>query len=154
MAGTAALSTTETIERSQHAERMGYDGLLIISPWYQVHTQRELYAHFKAVRKAVTLPIMIYNNPPVTSVQLGVDLLERMVNDGIIQYVKDANPDPYNIARLRMRLGDRVGLFYGHDCDVLGGLAFGAIGWFSARRTSIPRGGRNWSICASTKGIS
>lgn len=138
MAGTAALSTVETIERSRFAEQMGYDGLLIISPWYQVHTQRELYAHFKAVRNAVTLPIMIYNNPAVTGIHLGADLLERMADDGIIQYVKDANPDPYGLARLKIRLGDRVGLFYGHDCNVLGGLAFGAIGWFSGTSNLDP----------------
>ena len=142
LAGTAAMSTAETIERSQYAERLGCDGLLVISPWYQVHTQREIYAHFKALRDAVSLPIMIYNNPPVTSIELGIDLLERLANDGIIQYIKDANSDPYLLSRLKMRLGDKLHLFYGHDNNAIGAFAFGATGWVSGSSNFDPQ---RWS---------
>ena len=63
LAGTADISTPATIEKSKFAESLGYDGFLIISPWYQVHTMREIEAHFRAVRDATSKPIMIYNNP-------------------------------------------------------------------------------------------
>jgi len=142
LAGTAAMSTAETIERSRYAEKLGFDGLLVISPWYQVHTQREIYAHFKALRDAVSLPIMIYNNPPVTGLELGIDLLERLTNDGIIQYIKDANSDPYMLSRLKMRLGDKLHLFYGHDNNVIGAFGFGATGWVSGSSNFDPR---RWS---------
>lgn len=142
LAGTAAMSTSETIERSEYAERLGFDGLLIISPWYQVHTQREIYAHFKALRDAVSLPIMIYNNPPVTGIELGVDLLEQLANEDIIQYVKDASSDPYNLCRLKMRLGDKLHLFYGHDNNAMGAFAFGATGWVSGSSNFDPQ---RWS---------
>ena len=138
-AGTADMSTPAAVERSRLAERMGFDGLLIISPWYQVHTQRELYAHFKAIRDAVSIPIMIYNNPPVTGVQLSVPLLERMANDGIIQYLKDADSDPFAISRLKMRLGDKLQLFYGHDNNAIGAFAFGATGWVSGSANFDPK---------------
>ena len=69
---------------------------------------------------------MIYNNPPVTGIDLTLDTLVRLANDGVIQYIKDANSDPYMITRLRMKLGDRLGLFYGHDNNALGAFAFGA----------------------------
>jgi 4-hydroxy-tetrahydrodipicolinate synthase len=147
------MSTAETIERSRYAEKLGFDGLLVISPWYQVHTQREIYAHFKALRDAVSLPIMIYNNPPVTGLELGIDLLERLTNDGIIQYIKDANSDPYMLSRLKMRLGDKLHLFYGHDNNAIGAFAFGATGWYRAHRISTRGDGPNSFTCASTTTI-
>jgi 4-hydroxy-tetrahydrodipicolinate synthase len=131
LAGTADMSTEATIEKCKFAESLGYDGFLIIPPWYQVHTMREVEAHFRAVRAATTKPIMIYNNPPVTGIDLTLDLLERLAKDDVIQYIKDANSDPYMITRLRMRLGDKLGLFYGHDNNALGAFAFGATGWVS-----------------------
>ncbi len=138
IAGGADMSTAATIDRCRFAEKLGYDGLLIISPWYQVHTQREIYAHFKAIRDAVGIPIMIYNNPPVTGIELSVDLLERLTREGIIQYIKDANSDPYTLSRLRMRLGDKLQLFYGHDNNAIGAFAFGATGWVSGSANFDP----------------
>ena len=131
IAGTADMSTPGTIEKSKFAESLGYDGFLIISPWYQVHTMREIEAHFQAVRDATSKPIMIYNNPPVTGIDLTLEVLVRMAEDDVIQYIKDANSDPYMITRLRMLLGDKLGLFYGHDNNALGAFAFGATGWVS-----------------------
>lgn len=138
IAGGAWMSTAETIERSQFAEKLGYDGLLVIPPWYQVHTQREIYAHYKALRNAVGLPIMIYNNPPVTGIQLSVDLLEKLYRDDIVQYLKDADSDPYTISRLRMRLGESAHLFYGHDNNAMGAFAYGATGWVSGSANTCP----------------
>lgn len=131
LAGTADMSTAATIEKCKFAESLGYDGFLIIPPWYQVHTMREVEAHYRAIREATTKPIMIYNNPPVVGIDLTLDLLVRLANDDVIQYIKDANSDPYMITRLRMRLGDKLGLFYGHDNNALGAFAFGATGWVS-----------------------
>lgn len=142
LAGAADMSTATTVERARFAESLGYDGLLIISPWYQVHTQRELYAHFKAVRDAVSIPIMIYNNPPVVGVALSVDLLVRLANDGIVQYLKDADSDPFNISRLKMRVGDKLHLFYGHDNNAIGAFAFGGTGWVSGSGNFDPK---RWS---------
>ena len=138
LAGGAWMATAHTVERCRFAERAGYDGILLIAPWYQVHTDRELYAHFKAVRAAISIPIMVYNNPPVTGTRLSVDLLERLYRDGICQYLKDADSDPYAIARLRMRLGDSAHLFYGHDNNALGAFAFGATGWVSGTANFCP----------------
>ena len=138
LAGGAWMATSHTVERCQFAERAGYDGILLIAPWYQVHTERELYAHFKAVREAISIPIMVYNNPPVTGVRLSVELLERLYRDGICQYLKDADSDPYAIARLRMRLGDSAHLFYGHDNNAMGAFAFGATGWVSGTANFCP----------------
>ncbi|MHC4123838.1 MAG: dihydrodipicolinate synthase family protein [Planctomycetota bacterium] len=139
IAGGAGMSTAETIERSKFAESLGYDGLLVISPWYQVHTQREVYVHFKTLREAVSIPIMIYNNPPVTGIQLSIELLVQMANEDIIQYVKDADSDPYKLSLLKMRVGDKIGLFYGHDNNALGAFVFGATGWVSGSSNFDPK---------------
>jgi 4-hydroxy-tetrahydrodipicolinate synthase len=139
IAGGAALSTRASVELSQFAESLGYNGLLIISPWYQVHTQREIYAHFKAISSAVSIPIMIYNNAPVTGLQLSYDLLVRMAEEGIIQYLKDAESDPFMLSRLRARLGDKIGLFYGHDNNAIGAFAAGAVGWVSGAANFDPK---------------
>ena len=138
LAGTAALSTAETVDRSRFAEALGYDGLLIISPWYQVHTDRELLAHFDAIRNAVNIPVMIYNNPPVTGMRLSVELLETMARHDLIQYLKDADSDPVAFSRLRLRLGDKLHLFYGHDNNPLGAFAVGATGWVSGTANFDP----------------
>lgn len=142
LAGTADLTTPGTIEKCRFAESLGYDGFLIIPPWYQVHTMREVEAHYQAVRDATSKPIMIYNNPPVTGIDLRLDTLVKLTNDGVIQYIKDANSDPYLITRLRMRLGDKLGLFYGHDNNALGAFAFGATGWVSGSGNFDPK---RWS---------
>jgi len=142
LAGTADMSTAATIEKCKLAESLGYDGFLIISPWYQVHTMREIEAHFRAVRNATSKPIMIYNNPPVTGIDLTLDTLVRLAKDDVIQYIKDANSDPYMITRLRMMLGDKLGLFYGHDNNALGAFAFGATGWVSGSGNFDPK---RWS---------
>jgi len=131
IAGAADMATRATVERCRFAESLSYDGLLIIPPWYQVHTMREVYAHYAAARDGTTLPIMIYNNPPVTGIDLSLELLKRLVADGIVQYIKDANSDPYMFARLKMTLGDAIHIFYGHDNNALGAFAFGATGWVS-----------------------
>ena len=72
LAGGAWMARAHTVERCRFAEKAGYDGILLIAPWYQVHTERELYAHFKAVCEAISIPIMVYNNPPVTGTRLSV----------------------------------------------------------------------------------
>lgn len=131
LAGSGDMATAATVERSRFAEALGCDGLLIIPPWYQVHTMREVYAHYKAVHDAVSVPIMIYNNPPVAGINLTLEVLTRLTNDGIVQYIKDANSDPYMLARLKMTVGDKLGIFYGHDNNALGAFAFGATGWVS-----------------------
>lgn len=138
LASPSSLSTSEALDRARFAERAGCKGLLVVSPFYQVHTSRELYAHFAAIRDGVSIPIMIYNNPPVTGVNLGFDLLVRMTKDGIIQYIKDAAGDPYMLARLHLELGERLGIFYGHDMNILGSLAFGAVGWVSGTANFDP----------------
>lgn len=138
LAGGADMSTAATIDRCRFAEQLGFNGLLVISPWYQVHTQREVYAHFRAIRETVSIPIMIYNNPPVTGIRLSVELVAQLVEEGIVQYLKDADSDPYALSRLRLRLGDKLHLFYGHDNNALGAFAFGATGWVSGTANFCP----------------
>lgn len=138
LAGGADMSTSATIDRCRIAEQMGFEGLLVISPWYQVHTQREVYEHFRAISQAVSIPIMIYNNPPVTGIRLSVELITRLVEENLILYIKDADSDPYTLARLRLRLGDKLHLFYGHDNNALGAFAFGATGWVSGTANFCP----------------
>ena len=142
LAGGAAMSTWETIERSKFAEKLGYDGLLVISPWYQVHTMREIDAHFRALRNAVNIPIMIYNNPAVAGIHLSLDLLTKLAQDDVIHYIKDSYSDPYMLTRLRMNVGDKLKLFYGHDNNALGAFAFGATGWVSGIGNLDPK---RWS---------
>lgn len=142
LAGGADMATWATIQRSKFAEKLGYDGLLVIPPWYQVHTAREIEHHFRALRNAVNIPVMIYNNPPVVGVDMKLDLLVRLAQDDVVQYIKDANSDPYLITRLRMELGDKLKLFYGHDNNALGAFAFGATGWVSGSGNFDPK---RWS---------
>ena len=142
LAGGADMSTWGTIERSKFAEKLGYDGLLIIPPWYQSNTMREVEAHFRALRNAVNIPVMIYNNPGVAGIHLTLDTLVRLAKDDVIQYLKDSHADPYMTTRLRMHLGDKLKIFYGHDNNALGAFAFGATGWVSGIGNLDPK---RWS---------
>ncbi len=78
IAGTGSNSTEEAIELSKHAEKSGADGLLIVTPYYNKPTQEGLYQHFKAINDKVGIPIIIYNIPPRSVIDMSVDTMSRL----------------------------------------------------------------------------
>jgi len=139
VAGTNASSTADVIEYSKQAETLGADGLLLAAPYYSLPTHDELYEHFKAVNDAVGIPIMLYNYPGRTGVDLTPDFVERLTDLGNVKYIKESTGDVTRISELIKRLGDRIGVFCGADLVPVEAFTLGAIGWVGGIANVLPK---------------
>ena len=135
--GTGAEWTDEVVRTSREAESMGADGVMIIPPFYSVPTDDELYAHYKKVSDAISIPIMVYNNPATANVDMMPELIARLAQIPNCQYVKESTLDPTRVRDIIRLAGDRMTVFAG----VLGYESFwlGAEGWVAVCSNVIPR---------------
>ncbi|UCC77940.1 MAG: 4-hydroxy-tetrahydrodipicolinate synthase [Anaerolineales bacterium] len=139
LVGSAANSTRHTILYSQYAESVGADGLMIVHPYYCQPNQEELYEHYKAVARSVHIPIMIYNNPATSGVDMQPELLARLAEIDNISYVKEASGDIRRIGQIRRLCGDRISIFVGCDNTMLESWLMGAEGWVSGVANILPQ---------------
>jgi len=135
---TGAYSTKKTIELSRHAEAAGADGVMIITPWYLAPNDDELYAHYAAVREAISIPIMLYHNPYYSTVLLTDEFMARLYNDGIIQSVKERQADVFRQSNLRYLTDDQFAIFYGYDVVPVESLSMSADGWVCGTGNLFP----------------
>ena len=138
LVGSGSNSTAHTIKWSQHAEKAGADGLMVVHPYYAQPNERELYEHYKAVANSVSIPIMIYNNPFTTGVDMQPDLLARLAEFETIRYTKDATDDVKRISQIKRACGDRIVVFQGCDNIAFESFLDGAEGWVSGAANIIP----------------
>ncbi|MCI4439554.1 4-hydroxy-tetrahydrodipicolinate synthase [archaeon] len=131
LAGVSSCSTKSVIELSKFAEKVGADGLLITPPYYYKPNEEELFNHFKLISKAVSIPIMLYNNPWTTGVYVKPQLLVKMANEGIIQYVKETHGDVAYVHETFYLGKGKPTIFFGKDENSLEAFLVGAIGWVS-----------------------
>lgn len=128
IAGTGAVSTEETISQTQRAQKAGATAALIISPWYVRPSQEGLYLHYKKISQNVDLPIIIYNNPARTAVDMSLETLLRLMGCPAIQGYKDSSSNFVMISELKQQLGDRLSLLAGNDEPLAAFLAMGGDG--------------------------
>lgn len=133
VAGTGAASTRETILLTQEAERLGYDAAMVVAPYYCRPTQQGLYAHYKTVAQNTGLPIMLYNIPLFTGVNLNPDTVGRLAVDckNIIGIKDEAGINPTQMTEYARATPDQFTIYNGDDIMVLCGLAQGAAGVIS-----------------------
>jgi len=131
------VSTARTIEKVKMAETFGADGLLIIAPYYNRPSQEGLAQHFETIANETSLPIILYNHPKRTGVDLSLELLERLSTKKNIIGIKDASGSIPYAARIRNRLPD-FHLFAGDDLMSLPLLAIGASGLISVLSNLMP----------------
>ncbi len=139
IAGTGSNSTAEAIDLTRHAKAAGADAALVVTPYYNKPTQEGLYLHFKAIADAVDLPIIIYNIPPRSVVDMSADTMARLAKHPNIVGVKDATA---NLARpLHTRRGCGAGFcqLSGEDHTALAFLAAGGVGCISVTANVAPR---------------
>src|ERR671932_2494670 len=105
MAGAGSNNTAEAIDLARHAEEAGADALLVVTPYYNKPTQEGLYRHFKAINDAVDLPIIIYNIPPRSVVDMSVVTMARLAKLPNIVGVKDATNDLGRPVKTRLAIG-------------------------------------------------
>lgn len=140
IAGAGSNSTDEAIDFSRHAQAAGADALLIVAPYYNKPTQEGLYQHFRAIDAEVSLPIIVYNIPPRSVIDISVDTLARLRRDcRNVVGVKDATTNLLRPSLERMACGRDFNLLSGEDGTALGYMAHGGHGCISVTANVAPR---------------
>jgi 4-hydroxy-tetrahydrodipicolinate synthase len=139
IAGAGSNSTREAIEFSQHAEKVGADAVLIVTPYYNKPTQEGLYQHFKAINDAIGIPIIIYNIPARSVIDMSVDTMARLFELKNIAGVKDATANVVRVSQQRAAMGADFNQLSGEDASALGFNAHGGHGCISVTSNVAPR---------------
>jgi 4-hydroxy-tetrahydrodipicolinate synthase len=146
IAGAGSNSTSEAIELAQHAEEAGADAVLVVTPYYNKPTQEGLYQHFKAVNDAIGIPIIIYNIPARSVIDMSVDTMTRLFELKNIAGVKDATANVVRASQQRAAMGPEFNQLSGEDATALGFMAHGGHGCISVTSNVAPR------LCAEFQG--
>lgn len=138
IAGTGSNDTAATVSMSKWAEKIGVDALLVITPYYNKTTQKGLVEHFKAIANSVTSPIIIYNVPSRTSLNINPLTLVKLCEIENIVAIKEASGDISQIAQIKALCGDKLDIYSGNDDQTIPILSLGAIGVISVLANIIP----------------
>ena len=138
VAGTHHVSTRLTIELSKHAEDAGADALLIVPPYYMAPTPAQTMDHFRRIAEAVSIPVVLYHNIPLTGINLRTAHLAQLFREGAIRGVKMSNAEPDRICSLLQESGGQLSVYAGIDSVAFEGLCHGAHGWISGIPSMVP----------------
>lgn len=127
-AGTGSYNTQETIELSQEAEKLGMDGLLLVVPYYNKPSQEGLYQHYKTVAASVSIPIMLYNIPSRTGVNMLPETVARLAELENVVALKESTGLMDQMSALKNILPDKMAIYSGDDSQTLPMLSLGAQG--------------------------
>jgi 4-hydroxy-tetrahydrodipicolinate synthase len=139
IAGTGTNNTLSSVNMSKWAESIGVDGLLIITPYYNKTTQKGLIEHFKAIAESVKTPIILYNVPSRTGMNLEPKTLHLLTKFENIVAVKEASGNISQIAKIKALCGDRIDIYSGNDDQIIPILAVGGVGVISVLANIIPK---------------
>ncbi|MDQ0506936.1 4-hydroxy-tetrahydrodipicolinate synthase [Xanthobacter agilis] len=139
IAGAGSNNTAEAVGLAQHAQKVGANALLVVTPYYNKPTQEGLYHHFKAIAEAVDLPIFIYNIPGRSVIDMSVETMARLFEIKNIVGVKDATASMARVSLQRQVLGADFIQLSGEDATALGFMAHGGVGCISVTSNVAPR---------------
>ncbi len=139
IAGAGSNSTDEAVDLARHAEKAGADAVLVVTPYYNKPTQEGMYQHFKAVNDAIGIPIIIYNIPPRSVVDMSVDTMKRLYELKNIVGVKDATANLARVSQQRHALGPDFIQLSGEDMTALAYMAAGGHGCISVVANVAPK---------------
>jgi 4-hydroxy-tetrahydrodipicolinate synthase len=139
VAGAGSNSTQEAVSLAQHAEKAGADAVLVVTPYYNKPTQEGMYQHFKAINDAIGIPILIYNIPPRSVIDMSVDTMKRLYELKNIAGVKDATANMARVSQQRAACGPDFNQMSGEDITALGFMAHGGHGCISVTSNVAPR---------------
>lgn len=139
IAGTGSNNTAQAIKMSQFAESVGVDGLLVITPYYNKTTQKGLIEHFKKINDNVNIPIILYNVPGRTGINLLPETLYNMKDLKNIKAVKEASGNISQIAKIKSLCRDRFDIYSGNDDQIIPILSLGGIGVISVLANIAPK---------------
>jgi len=138
IAGTGSNSTREAVALTQHAKEAGADGALVVTPYYNKPTQEGLYLHYKAINDATDIPIVIYNIPGRSVIDMSVDTMARLFQLKNIVGVKDATANMARVSQQRAAMGHDFIQLSGEDATALGFMAHGGQGCISVTANVAP----------------
>ena len=139
IAGAGSNCTEEAIDLARHAKKAGADATLVVTPYYNKPTQEGMYLHFKAIADAVDLPMIIYNIPPRSVVDMSVETMARLAKHKNIVGVKDATANLTRPLHTRRACGDDFCQLSGEDHTALAFNAAGGVGCISVTANVAPR---------------
>ena len=139
IAGTGSNDTAYAIKLSKEAEEVGADALLLVTPYYNKTTQKGLIAHFTAIADAVNIPIILYNIPGRTGVNMDVATIKKLAEHRNIAAVKEASGNISYAAKLIAECGDMIDVYSGNDDMIVPLMSLGAKGVISVLSHVIPR---------------
>ena len=139
IAGTGSNNTLASVEMSKYAESVGVDGLLIINPYYNKTSAKGLITHFKTIAEAVKTPIVVYNVPSRTGMNITPKALSELSKIENIVAVKEASGNISQIAEIKYLCGDNLDIYSGNDNEILPILAIGGLGVISVIANIVPQ---------------
>ena len=135
--GTGTNDTKVAIKHSKFAERIGCDGLLLVTPYYNKGTEGGIEKHYLSIAESVDLPTLLYNVPSRTGVNLGFNLISRLADHPNIVGIKEASDSTDRLVTLAS-MSDKITLYSGNDSQVLPTLALGGLGVISVISNLLP----------------
>jgi len=139
-AGTGAITTRETIFLTRLAEEAGVDAVSVLTPMFISPSQKELSEHYEAIAKSTSLPVLLYNNPPKTGVNLSAAMVAKLAEVPNIVGIKDSSGDFTLTAEyIRLTRGKDFQVLLGRDTLIYAGLCYGAAGSIAACANVAPR---------------
>jgi 4-hydroxy-tetrahydrodipicolinate synthase len=139
IAGAGSNNTAEAIDLARHAEKAGADAVLVVTPYYNKPNQEGLYQHFKAINDAIGIPIVIYNIPPRSVIDMSVETMARLFELENIVGVKDATGKIDRISQQRHAMGPDFIQLSGDDSTALAVMAHGGHGCISVTSNVAPK---------------
>lgn len=135
--GTGAEATFDAVELSREAEAMGADGVMIVPPFYSSPTEDELFEHYRRIGEAISIPIMVYNNPATANVDLIPQTVARLSRIDAVRSIKESTLEVTRVRDIIDLCGDRIDVFAG----ILGYESFwlGAVGWVAVCSNLMPK---------------
>jgi 4-hydroxy-tetrahydrodipicolinate synthase len=139
IAGTGANSTDETIEITQHAKKSGADAALLVAPYYNKPTQEGLYRHYKLIAEKIDMPLVLYNVPGRTAVNILPATVARLAEIRNIVAIKEATGDMKQVSEVIRLCGDKITVISGDDFTTLALMALGGKGVISVTANVMPK---------------
>jgi 4-hydroxy-tetrahydrodipicolinate synthase len=139
IAGAGSNATSEAVDFAQHAAKVGADAVLVVTPYYNKPTQEGLYLHFKAINDSTAIPIIIYNIPGRSVIDMSVETMTRCFALKNVVGVKDATANLARASQQRAAMGPEFNMLSGEDATALGFMAHGGQGCISVTSNVAPR---------------
>ncbi|MBC9909662.1 dihydrodipicolinate synthase family protein [Chitinophaga varians] len=136
--GVSNLTTERTIYHAQFAEKAGADAVMIIPMSYWKLTEDEIFRHYEKIASSISVPVMAYNNPATSGIDMSPALLKRLLKIPNVTMIKESTGDVQRMHHLRRELGEDVAFYNGSNPLALAAFGAGAVGWCTAAPNLIP----------------